>query len=184
MNETGDTPRNLTDTQTPIHEEDSCYFVAEKITEVTTLHPYLIYFLASLCIVRLIQIIIDFKQLRRFKEEVADSSIQEFFDQKEFLDSQKFQHAKQKFKITHKIFDLCFDLVFWLLFLQVWIWDFVNGIMSTFGLCSDSSLRNDMTQGYLFAVCILLMNLVITLPFSLYFTFVIEEREDSEVKKS
>ena len=56
--------------------------------------------------------------------------------------------------------------------------------MATLALCSESPLVNDITQGYLFAVCILILNLAINLPFSLYFTFVIEEREDSQVKKT
>lgn len=61
MNETGEIQRDLTATQTPIHEEDSCYFTAHKISEVTTFHPYLIYFISALCIVRIIQILIDCK---------------------------------------------------------------------------------------------------------------------------
>ena len=48
--------------------------------------------------------------------------------------------------------------------------------MSTLALCSDTPYINDITQGYIFAILILLLSTALNLPFSIYHTFSIEER--------
>ena len=81
-----------------------------------------------------------------------------------------------KLKITHLIFETVIDLTFWLMFWYVWIWNKMDGFMADFGLCSDTEYINDITQAYLFACTLIVIQLAIDIPFSIYDTFVIEER--------
>ena len=74
------------------------------------------------------------------------------------------------------MFELVIDLCFWLLFWWVWIWNRMDGLMATLNICADTPYINDITQAYLFAVCIILIESLLKLPFSIYDTFVIEEK--------
>ena len=52
----------------------------------------------------------------------------------------------------------------------------MDNVMSTLELCADTPYINDMIQAYLFACCTILLEMLIGLPFSIYDTFVIEEK--------
>ena len=52
----------------------------------------------------------------------------------------------------------------------------MDGIMSTLKLCSDIPYINDMMQAYLFVICVVIIERLFSLPFSMYDTFVIEEK--------
>ena len=79
-------------------------------------------------------------------------------------------------KIVHKFFDLIFDLCFWLLFWSVWIWNRVDGMLATLGLCSDSPLGTEIAQGLIFVILILVMQTLINLPFSMMHTLHNEQK--------
>lgn len=155
-------------------EEGSCYFIANKMSE-TDFEPFLYYFITALVVTRVITFLIDWRQLMKYKEATPDPYLADDFNKQEFEDSQKYQYEKHSFKIVHSAFDLFTDLCFWLLFVWVWIWNRVDYIMSSLALCSDTPYINDITQAVLFAACLLLIESVMNLPFSIYDTFVIEE---------
>ena len=48
--------------------------------------------------------------------------------------------------------------------------------MASLELCSDTPYINDITQAYLFASCVILIEQLLNLPFSIYDTFHIEEK--------
>ena len=52
----------------------------------------------------------------------------------------------------------------------------MDNLMATLELCSDTPYINDITQAYLFACCVILIEQLLSLPFSIYDTFSIEER--------
>ena len=76
----------------------------------------------------------------------------------------------------HLVSELIIDLCFWLLFWWVWIWRQMDNVMATLELCSDTPYINDITQAYLFACSVILIEQILGLPFSIYDTFNIEER--------
>ena len=71
---------------------------------------------------------------------------------------------------------MIFDILFWMLFWSVWIWNRVNGFMATLSLCAETPLYNDITQAYFFSIIILSLTTLMNLPFSIYHTFSIEEK--------
>ena len=52
----------------------------------------------------------------------------------------------------------------------------MDNVMATLELCSDTPYINDITQAYLFACCVILIEQLLNLPFAIYDTFSIEER--------
>jgi len=81
-----------------------------------------------------------------------------------------------EFSIIHKLFDTAIEALLWILFFYVAIWNWMNGLMSTFGLCADKPYVNDIIQAYMFSVMVALIDSMLNLPFSIYSTFVIEEK--------
>ena len=81
-----------------------------------------------------------------------------------------------EFGIFHKIMDTTIEVVFWVLFWYAAIWNWMDSFMSTFSLCADQPYVNDIIQAYLFFVFLTLIESLINIPFSIYATFVIEEK--------
>ena len=44
---------------------------------------------------------------------------------------------KMEFSILFKIFDTAIEILLWVCFFYVSIWNWMDGLMSTFALCSD-----------------------------------------------
>ena len=102
--------------------------------------------------------------------------MEQFFDEKEFKDSQEYNAEKMEFGMIHKLFDTALEALLWVLFWYVAIWNWMDGMMSSFGLCSDEPYKNDIMQAYMFTVMVTLIESFLNLPFSLYSTFVLEEK--------
>jgi len=67
----------------------------------------------------------------------------DIFELKEFTDSNKYNAEKMKFSIFHKLVETAIELTLWIFFLYVAIWNWMDGLMSSFGLCSGTSWVND-----------------------------------------
>ena len=155
--------------------EGSCYF-SENTIEQRPYEPYLYYFIGALCTIKAITFYIEMRQLNKYKETKPDRNLSDFFTKKEFLDSQKYQHEKKRFKMVELVYEVTIDLSFWLLFFWVGVWNKVDHVMVSLSLCSDTPYINDIKQAYIFIVCASLLEHAYTLPFTWYDTFVIEER--------
>lgn len=119
--------------------------------------------------------LIDLRQLNRYQDSRPDARISRIFERKEFEDSQKYNQEKHKFKMIHELVDTIVDLLLWVGFWYVAIWDWMNQLMSENGLCSETKWVEDATQAYLFVIITYIIQQLINLPFSIYHTFVIEE---------
>ena len=62
------------------------------------------------------------------------------------------------------------------MFWYVTVWDMTDGLMASMGMCDEQPYKNDIMQAYGSLVFSTLQDSVVTLPFSLYATFVIEEK--------
>ena len=80
------------------------------------------------------------------------------------------------FSILHRIFDSVLELLFWVLFVYVYFWDFTDTLMSNMGICSDTPYINDIIQVYIFFVLMTFIENIIAIPWSVYSTFHIEEK--------
>mmetsp|Transcript_23052 Transcript_23052/g.30661 ORF Transcript_23052/g.30661 Transcript_23052/m.30661 type:complete len:370 (-) Transcript_23052:99-1208(-) len=81
-----------------------------------------------------------------------------------------------EFSVVHKLFDTALEALLWVFFWYVAIWNWMDHIMSSLGLCSDQPYRNDIMQAYIFTVMLSFIEALINLPFSIYSTFVLEEK--------
>ena len=81
-----------------------------------------------------------------------------------------------QFGIFHSLFGTTTELLFWVFLWYVAIWNWVDGFMADFGLCADQQYMSDIIQAYLFSVLLTLIDIPLDLPWSLYKTFVIEEK--------
>jgi STE24 endopeptidase len=137
---------------------------------------FFLYFLIALVSIRIITVLIDYRQLQEYLKVTIDPYLVDFFEQKEFQDSQKYNAEKTRFSILHKIIDTAIEVALWVFFIYVGIWNWMDGIMSSLSLCSDTIWINDFIQAYLFLILLTLIQMLINVPFSLYKTFVIEEK--------
>ena len=80
------------------------------------------------------------------------------------------------FSILHRIFDSVLELLFWVLFVYVYFWDFTDTLMGNMGICSDTPYINDIIQVYIFFVLMTFIENIIAIPWSVYSTFHIEEK--------
>lgn len=106
----------------------------------------------------------DFLNIKNLKQTVHEE-FSSIYDQTKYRKSQKYLKACTKFGFITSIFDLTVTLMFW----------FLKG----FPLL-DTIVRSwnfgPVVTGLLYAGILLLLKSVITLPFSIYSTFVIEEK--------
>ena len=139
--------------------------------------PYFAYFLIALVSIRAITTLISARQLKKYNESARDNAyIQEHFDSKEFESSQKYNAEKMRFSILHKVVDGVLEFALWFFFFFVAIWNWTDSLMASFGLCSDTPWIGDFIQAYLFYLILTLIQTLVNLPFSIYNTFVIEEK--------
>ena len=94
-----------------------------------------------------------------------DSYLKEYFDNKEFLDSQKYNGEKLSFSIIQGIFELGVDINFWMFFFWPFLWGKADQLMAAHSLCSETPYINDMKQAFLFMFLANLIETGYTLPF-------------------
>jgi len=49
-----------------------------------------------------------------------------------------------EFSILHKLFDTALEVLLWIFFWYVAIWNWIDHLLSSFGLCSDTPYINDI----------------------------------------
>jgi len=63
----------------------TCYWAVDKVTEKNeSTFPYFLYFLLAFGAIRAFKILVDMRQLRRYKVHQRDGYIAELFTEKEF----------------------------------------------------------------------------------------------------
>ena len=81
-----------------------------------------------------------------------------------------------EFSILHKIFDTAIEVLLWIFFWYVAIWNWMDGLMNTFALCADQPYISDIIQAWMFSIMLTLIESLLNIPFSIYHNFVIEEK--------
>ena len=49
-----------------------------------------------------------------------------------------------EFSVVHQLFDTALEACLWVFFFYVGIWNWMDGLLSTFGLCGDQPYVNDI----------------------------------------
>ena len=80
------------------------------------------------------------------------------------------------FTILYRVFESCLELLFWLLFFYVWFWELNDILMGTFALCSSTPYINDIIQAILFSIMVTFIENILSVPWSFYSIFHIEEK--------
>jgi len=74
------------------------------------------------------------------------------------------------------VFNLTVEFCIWYFFVPAWLWNKLDALMAQSNICLAVPYRNDIVQAFLFVLVMTLFNMVLALPFTIYKTFVIEER--------
>ena len=108
--------------------------------------------------------ILDALNAKHFNDPIP-ASLQDVFNEEEYEKSQRYKKTRYKFRLLSSTFSLVVLLAF--LFLDGF--DFVDGI-------ARSVSNNEIIIGLVFFGIIMLGSDILSLPFSYYSTFVIEEK--------
>ena len=125
---------------------------------------YAIIILSALIISFILENIAEILNLRNLSINLPDE-FKDVYDSEAYLKSQKYTRTNTKFGFLTSTFDLILLLVFW----------FVGGFNYLDLLCRNW-ISDDIIRGVVYIGILIFANAIISLPFSIYSTFVIEER--------
>ena len=68
--------------------------------------------LAVIIAVKFVTMIIDYRQLNKYSDKNPEPYLYSMITDKEFVDSQVYNHEKHSFGMVHGIFDFILDLIY------------------------------------------------------------------------
>lgn len=125
---------------------------------------YAIIIVAALAVDYLLNMTADILNLKAMKKEIPED-FESVYDEKDYRKSQEYTRERTKFGLFTSTFDLILLFAFWFSGGFNWLDEFVR----SFGY-------NNLINGLLFIGILTVAKSVISLPFSLYSTFVIEQK--------
>jgi STE24 endopeptidase len=128
------------------------------------MNPYATIILITLIGSYLLNLLADYLNLRALTEQLPEE-FREVYDAEKYRQSQAYTRVKTQFALFVTTVDLALLLGFWFIGGFNWLDQFVRGWQ-----------LNAIWSGLLYIGILLLLQTVISLPFSIYSTFVIEER--------
>ncbi|CDW75638.1 caax prenyl protease 1 homolog [Stylonychia lemnae] len=134
--------------------------------------PYLYCVITFELFVYLFELYLNWRQYKKFCENETPKEIEHLVTQKEFKKSQSHNKDKMEFKMLQDYLGILANVVWQIFRLPVWLWAFSAEICIAVGLNpEDDSLRTLAFLGFLH-----IFDVLSSLPWSLYETFVISER--------
>jgi STE24 endopeptidase len=127
-------------------------------------NSYRIFIVVALLAKYLIDLASELLNLRSLRPDLP-AELHGFYDPQEYSKSQEYTRSHARFGIIATSFDLVVLLVFW----------FAGGF-NWLDLLTQSFGFNSTITGILYLGILLLVDAILTIPFSIYSTFVIEER--------
>jgi STE24 endopeptidase len=128
------------------------------------MNTYAVIILTALLLGWLLELAADMLNMGAMKREVPPT-MADVYDMEAYGRSQDYTKAKTRFGIARRAFDLALLLLFW----------FAGGF-AWLDAVTHSTANGVVVRGLLYVGLLLFMRSALTLPFSLYSTFVIEER--------
>jgi STE24 endopeptidase len=125
---------------------------------------YRVFIVAALLAKLLIDLVSEWLNLRFLRPELP-AELHGFYDPELYSKSQAYTRSRSRLGMAQGIFDLAVLLIFWFAGGFNWMDQFVRGLVS-----------NSIIAGILYVGIFFLAGTILSLPFSVYSTFVIEEK--------
>jgi len=141
--------------------------------------PYLELTILFTAFVFLIETYLDFRQLARFTNNSGiPTQLKEHVKQETFDKAIAYRKDSFSLKIFESFFSFFLSIVMTLFGYLPFVWDLAKLCAERIGLYSvnNSDLYNEMVATWVFLMIFVLVDTVVNLPFSLYSTFVIEQK--------
>lgn len=141
--------------------------------------PYLLLTLAFTVFIFGVEIYLDFRQLSKFTyNNGIPKELKQFVKQETFEKAIAYRKDLFKFKIVESTVSVLFGLAFIICGYMPYVWDSSLRLSRSFGFYSpnNSDLFNEVVVTWIFLMIFTLIDMVTSLPFSLYSTFVVEEK--------
>ncbi|KAJ3085354.1 CAAX prenyl protease 1 [Quaeritorhiza haematococci] len=134
--------------------------------------PFKSYVLGFSYVIFLWENYLSYRQHQKLKEKKIPHALESIVKQEDFEKANAYGLDKSKFGFVSGIFSQIQTTIVFYYDLLPWFWNFAGSWITYFGLEGNW----EITQSIIFLVVISLISTVLNLPFSLYYTFVIEER--------
>jgi STE24 endopeptidase len=128
------------------------------------LNIYGIIILSTLLISFALEILADILNLKNLAKPLPDE-FKDTYDEDRYKKSQEYTIVKTKFGFVTSVFELCLILIFWFSGGFNWLDEIVR-----------NSISNEIIRGITYIGILILANSILSLPFSIYSTFIIEEK--------
>ncbi|KAG0242743.1 peptidase family M48-domain-containing protein [Mortierella sp. GBAus27b] len=114
-----------------------------------------------------------YRHYRNLRSEVRPKALQEYVTEEEFLKAQAYGLDKTRFGFVESVFGQVNSTLTIVLDFLPWLWGFSGAVL--FKLTGYGS-EYEISQSVIFFALLTIFSTIISLPFTLYSTFVIEER--------
>lgn len=141
--------------------------------------PYLLLTVLFIVLMYSLETYLDFRQLSKLLNSPAlPKELSSYVSDEKFVKSNSYSSDKFVFKLCESFFGFCETVLFILLGYLPYAWDLSTRVVQHFGLLSSSysDLFQEICITWVFILMLTLLDTVINLPFSLYSTFVVEQR--------
>jgi STE24 endopeptidase len=128
------------------------------------MNPYLIFILTVLVVGYLLELAVSFLEIRSLQPELP-AEFKDVYDEEKYRMSQEYTRVNTAFSLIQETITLLLTLVF-----------ILAGGFNAVDLLARSIGSGSISTGLLFTGLLILLSFLIGLPFSIYSTFVIEER--------
>ena len=125
---------------------------------------YAIIILATICISYILDLITEYLNLKSLRETLPEE-FENVYDQEKYRKSQEYTRVRTKFGFITSTFSLALMLTFWFAGGFNWLDQIVRGWD-----------LDSITTGVFYIGILILARSILSLPFSIYSTFVIEEK--------
>ncbi len=128
------------------------------------MNPYLVFILAVLLIQYLLDLVVDILEIRSL-DPVLPRAFRDIYDEEEYARSQEYKRVTTRFGQVRAGLSLSVTIIF----ILIGGFNFIDSFARQFAL-------GLILTGLLFTGSVFLLSYLFSLPFSIYFTFVIEEQ--------
>lgn len=156
----------------PLYKQDNINTVPSSI-------PYLLIVVLFILLVFFIEIYLDYRQLYNFNNSTkVDSHLEKHIDNDTFIKTLKYNASKYSFGIFETILTVIQGIVLLLLGFMPYVWDKATIIANNYNIINNtnSDFYQEFIVTMIFFGFIILFEMLWSLPFQLWKTFVIEEK--------
>mmetsp|Transcript_5895 Transcript_5895/g.17717 ORF Transcript_5895/g.17717 Transcript_5895/m.17717 type:complete len:455 (+) Transcript_5895:137-1501(+) len=144
------------------------------MTSYGAVFPYMQSVAAFRVLLEAFELMLTLRQRKNYQTKEITPEMRNLVTQERFLKAQAYGKDRADFGIVSSVFGLCLNLIFYFTYLMPKLWDLSLRIMQR--ASASLGAKNDIIRTLVFCVLQYVVGLLTSVPFSLYSTFVIEER--------